>query len=297
MFYASEQLYTTLYNEKYSSAGTMTIDLSNQSIKERKELMERLYQLGYSLAPVDLMPGSYLEFVDGKGETYSEVDGEGLKALYPYYEIIEQNGEYYFVNDDVVFGIVEVTKGSNGEIETLGTVYMTSTMVKKIALDESYVLKNIGNLSLYYLFSEYYTYDNTNTGNYILEIMGSMYAFLLGMAIVLAIGFIYLKENKEKDTMTKLSMLGVRPKHIYLIHLITYTSISIIIGISAIALTYVFVNLINGMFTYSFASGATIYRVRLMFETSALITTGYIILGFFILSMISSIFVTYKSRK
>ena len=297
MYYVSDELFTTLYSQTYEQSPTMTVDLTGYSLKERKHLMEKLYVLGYSLSPVDLMPGSYLEFVEGKGETFAEVDGEGLKALYPYHEIIQENGEYYFVNDGIVFGIVEVSKNSSGEIDSLGTVYMTSTMIKKIALDESYITKNIGNLSLYYLFSEYYTYDSTNTGNYILEIMSSMYTFLLGMAVAIAIGFIYLKENKEKDTMTKLSMLGVRPGHIYLIHLITYFILSIIIALASIILTYVFVNIINGMFTYSFDSGATINRIRLMFETSAFKSTLIIAIGFFILSMISSVFVTYKSRK
>ena len=296
-FFVSNDLYKTLYNENYAQAETMTVDLNEVSLAERKHLMERLYSLGYCLSPVDLMPGSYLEFVDGKGETYSEVDGEGLKALYPYHEIVLIGEEYYFVNDGVVFGIVEVSKNSSGEIETLGTVYMTSTMVKKIALDESYITKNIGNLSLYYLFSEYYTYESTNTGNYILEIMGSMYTFLLGMAVVIAIGFVYLKENKESGTLTRLSMLGVRPGHMYLIHFITYVCLSIIIAVVSVVLTYLCVGLINSLFTYSFESGAVIHRVRLMFETNVYYTSGIITLGFFILSILSSIIVTFKSRK
>ena len=297
MFYVSNDLYKLLYNETYRQEETLTLDLAGLGLSERKNLMEKLYSLGYNLAPVDLMPGSYLEFVDGKGETFAEVDGEGLKALYPYHEIVQVEDEYYFVNDGITYGIVEVSKNSSGEIETLGTVYMTSTMVKKIALDESYITKNIGNLSLYYLFSEYYTFESTNTGNYILEIMGSMYTFLLGMALVIAIGFVYLKENKESGTLTRLSMLGVRPGHIYLIHLITYIGLSLIIAVLSVIVTYVFVGVINGMFTYSFESGAVIHRVRLMFETPVFYATGIITLGFFMLSMISSFIVTYKSRK
>lgn len=296
-FYVSNQLFTTLYSEKYMQAETMTVDLQGVNAKERKKLMEKLYQLGYSLSPVDVMPGAYLEFVDGKGETYAEVDGEGLQALYPNHEIRYENNEYYFVNDDLVFGVAEVSKDENGEMTVVDTVYMTSTMVKKIALDDSYIIKNLGNLSPYYLFSDYYTFDSTNTGNYILEILSSMYMFLLGMATLLAIGFIYLKENKEKDTMTKLSMLGVRPIHIYLIHLITYFAICLIIALLSIGATYIFVNIINNLFTYSFDSGATIYRIRLMFETSAIEAAVIISLIFFALSMVSSIFVTYRSRK
>ena len=296
-YYVSNDLYKELYCSKYEQAPTMTVDLTNKSVKERKELMERLYSLGYSLAPVDVMPGSYLEFVDGKGETYAEVDGEGLKALYPHFTILEEGEEYYFVNEGVVFGIAEITFDKNGEIVTIDKVYMTSTMVKRIALDESYITKNIGNLSLYYLFSEYYTYPNTTTGNYILEIASSMYTFLLGMALVIAIGFIYLKENKEKDTMTKLSMLGVRPRHIYLIHFITYSVIALVIAIGSIALTYVAVNYINSLFTYSFESGAIINRVRLLFETTAINSSVIISFGIFVLSMMSSVIVTFRARK
>lgn len=296
-FYVSDQLYTNLYSEKYAQAETMTINLQGVSANQRKKLMEQLYQLGYSLSPVDVMPGAYLEFVDGKGETYAEVDGEGLQALFPNHEIRYENNEYYFVNDDLVFGVAEVSKDEKGEMTVVDKVYMTSTMVKRIALDDSYITKNLGNLSPYYLFSDYYTFDSTNTGNYILEILSSMYMFLLGMATLLAIGFIYLKENKEKDTMTKLSMLGVRPKHIYLIHLITYFVICLIIALLSIGVTYIFVNVINNLFTYSFDSGATTYRIRLMFESSAIQASVVISLIFFVLSMISSIFVTYKSRK
>lgn len=296
-YYASNDLYKELYCDKYEQAASITVDLAGKTVKERKALMERLYTLGYSLAPVDVMPGSYLEFVDGKGETYAEVDGEGLKALYPYYKIIEQDGEYYFENDGLILGIAEITMANDGTITSIDKVYMTSTMVKRIALDESYITKNIGNLSLYYLFSEYYTYSNTTTGNYILEVASSMYTFLLGMALVIAIGFIYLKENKEKDTMTKLSMLGVRPRHIYLIHLITYSVIAILIALGSVGLTYIAVNYINSLFTYSFESGAVIHRVRLMFETTAINSSIIISAGIFVLSMISGVIVTFRARK
>lgn len=297
MFYASNDLYSEMYKARYGQAESITINLKGKDLKQRKALMEKLFKLGYSLAPVDIMPGSYLEFVDGKGETYAEVDGEGLKALYPNSEIKEIDGQDYFVNEGMVFGLADVVRNSSGDVTIINTVYMTSTMVKKIALDASYITKNIGNLSLYYLFSDYYTFDSTITGNHMMEIMASMYAFLLGMATLIAIGFIYLKENKEKDTMTKLSMLGVRPAHIYLIHLITYFMITLVIIAGTLLTTYLFVGIINNLFTYSFESGAVIYRIRLMFETSAVTTTILFSIGFFILSMISSIFVTYKSRK
>ncbi len=298
LFYASNELYQEIYNDLYKQARTMTLDFSGYSAKEIKSLMELLYDYGYLLSPIDNMPGAYYEFTDGKGETYAEVDGEGLASLYPNYELKLIGDTYYFVNDGLEFGFVEPTFDSYGEVKELGTVYMTSSMLRKIVLDESYITKNLGNLSLYYLFSDYYTYDNTNSGNYILEIISSMYSFLLIMASIIALGFIYLKENKESGTMTRLSMLGVRPKHIYLIHFITYLGMAIIVCLSSIVLSKLFVNIINNMFTYSFNdSDLKIYRYRLLFTNQAIYTSIILSCIMFVVSLMVGIFVTHKSRK
>lgn len=297
LFYASEELYQTIYNDIYSQARKMTIDLAGSSVSEIKELMTKLFNLGYLLTPVDYMPSAFLEFVDGKGETYAEVDGDGLASLYPNYEIQEIGGTYYFVNEGVAFGFVEPTFDAQGNVKEIGTVYMTSTMIRNIVLDESYIEKNLGNLSLYYLFSDYYTFDNTQSGNYILEIISSMYLFLLGMAAIIALGFVYLKENKEKGTMTRLSMLGVRPMHIYLIHFVTYLGMALIICFASIGLSKLFTDVINGLFAYSYDNGLTIYRYRLMFTNEAVIYSIVLSLGMFICSMLLGVFVTFKNRK
>lgn len=297
LFYASNELYQEIYNDLYKQAHTMTIDFKGYSAKEIKSLMELLYDYGYLLSPIDNMPGAYYEFTDGKGETYAEVDGEGLASLYPNYQLKNINGVYYFVNDGLAFGFAEPTFNAYGELRELGTVYMTSSMIRKIVLDESYITKNLGNLSLYYLFSDYYTYENTNSGNYILEIISSMYSFLLVMASIIALGFIYLKENKESGTMTRLSMLGVRPKHIYLIHFVTYFGMAFIICLSSIGLSKLFVDIINSMFTYSFDNGLTIYRYRLLFTNQAIYTSIILSLIMFVVSLMIGVFVTHKSRK
>lgn len=297
LFYASNNLYQTIYSNIYSQARTMTIDVKGMTVSEIKALFVKLYNLGYSLSPIDNMPSAYLEFVEGKGETYAEVDGDGLASLYPNYELQEIGGTYYFVNEGVTFGFAEPTFDSLGNVKEVGTVYMTSTVIRKIVLDESYIEKNLGNLSLYYLFSDYYTFDNTNSGNYILEIISSMYLFLLGMASLIALGFIYLKENKEKGTMTRLSMLGVRPMHIYLLHFVTYLGMALIICFSAIGLSRLFTNVINGLFAYTFDNGLTIYRYRLMFTNEAIIYAIVLSSVMFICSMLLSIFVTFKNRK
>lgn len=297
LFYASNELYQHIYSDIYSQARTMTIDLDGYSVSEIKELMNKLFDLGYSLSPVEMMPGAYSEFVDGKGETYAEVDGEGLASLYPNYEIQEIGGTYYFVNEGLQYGFVEPTFDAQGNVKEIGTVYMTSTMIRNIVLDESYIEKNLGNLSLYYLFSGYYTFEETQSGNYILEIISSMYLFLLGMAAIIALGFVYLKENKEKGTMTRLSMLGVRPSHIYILHLVTYLGMALIICFASIGLTKLFTNVINGLFAYSFDNGLTIFRYRLMFTNEAIMYSVILSVGMFICSMILGIFVTFKNRK
>lgn len=297
LFYASNELYQHIYSDIYSQARTMTIDLDGYSVSEIKELMNKLFDLGYSLSPVEMMPGAYSEFVDGKGETYAEVDGEGLASLYPNYEIQEIGGTYYFVNEGLPYGFVEPTFDAQGNVKEIGTVYMTSTMIRNIVLDESYIEKNLGNLSLYYLFSGYYTFEETQSGNYILEIISSMYLFLLGMATIIALGFVYLKENKEKGTMTRLSMLGVRPSHIYILHLVTYLGMALVICFASIGLTKLFTNVINGLFAYSFDNGLTIFRYRLMFTNEAIIYSVILSVGMFICSMILGIFVTFKNRK
>lgn len=300
-FYASNDVYKEMYQSKYAQSPSLTVNLDGVDVRERKEIFNNLYKLGYSLSPIEKMPGSYLEFVEGKGETYAEIDGEGLRSLFPNAVFEEKDGLYYFVNDNIVFGFAEsedlTIDTTTGEITAVDKIFMTSTMVKKVALDESYITNYIGNISLYYLFSDYYTFSNTNTGNYILEIMSSMYLFLIGMASLIALGFIYLKENKEKGNYTRLSMLGVRSRHIYLIHFITYFVISIFIVIISILFTYLFVQIINNMFTYSLDSGAVIHRVRLMFTNDVYLVSLIIGLAFFALSTIASILVTFQSRK
>ena len=249
----------------------LIVDLKDINLKNRMTLMEQLFKVGYSLVPVDVMPGAYLEFVEGKGETVAEVDFNGLASLYYDYEIQTIDDVGYFVHDDVVFGTVD------NIVEPTIAFIITSP-----------------------LFSVYYTTDSSNTGNYILEIASSMYLFLLVVAILISIGFVYLKERRERDTVVRLSMLGVRPKHMYFLHFLTYFVLTIILGGVSILLTLGAVALINQLFTYSFFNGelnAVIHRVRLMFTSSSVLISIVAALSMFIIYMICSIIVTIRYRK
>ncbi len=295
-FYVSEEIFSNIYSFSTNFVSAYTLNLLGTTVNERKTLMENLFNLGYSLVPIDTMPSSYLEFVEGKGETLAEVNYEGLISLYPMATIEAKDSDYYFVNEGVIFGAVD--DANNPTI-----VYMQSSMIKRIVLDESFYT-SLGNLSLYYLYSMYYTNDGTNTGNYILEILSSMYLFLLGMAVLISVGFIYLKESREKDTIVKLSMLGVRPRHMYLIHLITYTFMTIIICGGTILLTNIFVNVINKMFAYEVVNkvGDTtflsiVHRYRLLFTELSYQYAISISVSLFVIFIISTILVTRICRK
>ncbi len=288
--YISDEAYKELLGFCREASQEWKIDLSGYNRKERKELMEKLYQVGYSLTPIDIMPGAYLEFVEGKGETLAEVDYLGLVSLYPNSEVNKED-KCYYVNG--------INYGEVDNVDNPTCVYMKSSLLKRIALDESYYT-TIGNISPYYLFSLYYSTPSTNTGNYALEIASSMYLFLMIVACLISIGFIYLKERREKDVVVRLSMLGVRPIHMYLIHFIIYFVMTLFIGGLTILLTKFMINFINNMFTYSFVHGeytAIVYRIRLLYTNISTQTTWMIVAIIFVVSMLSAVLITKRYRK
>ena len=241
-----------------------------------------------------------------------EVDFDGLASLYPSYQTINEGSYNYFVVDGEKYGYIQ------GEY-----VYMNSSMIRKIALDESYYTSQ-GNISPYYLYSDYYNSNNedcitqSDRGNSILEIIDSLYEFFLVVSLILAIGFIYLKELRQSSSVTRLSMLGVRNKDLVSLNILTYVPLAIIVGLLSLVFTGIFVHLINNMYSYSFITYlknakidellrdkdgnfvtivATVNRVRLMFTNSSYLTTIFTTLGVMIVTLGSSIFVTIRSRK
>ena len=120
---------------------------------------------------------------------------------------------------------------------------------------------------------------------------------------------IYLKEFRQRENITKLSMLGVRNKDMVILSLFTYIPIIILIGALSILVTFLFILIINRLYSYGFdvnvilASGKTvlqsceIHRVRLMFDNSTVYTSiiASVIIG--VILLLSSIVITLRSRK
>jgi len=296
-YYIGNDLYDELYNVANNTNGSITVNLAGMSYQKRMELMERLYIYDFCLSPIEQMPGAYLEFVEGKGEMLAEVDYDGLASLYPNYEVITEGKNNYFYVDGENFGEID------GEI-----VYMKSSLIRNIQLDESYYT-SVGNLSPYYLYSTYYNGDSAQTGNSILEVMDSLSTFFLAVAIILGIGFILLKEFKQRESITKLSMLGVRNKDLVSLCFLTYIPMTIIIGGLSILVTYLFILIINNLYSYGFdfeqvlstgrvvTQHCEIHRIRLMFDMTTVYTSigVSLIIGLFLL--LSSIVITLRSRK
>ena len=310
--YLSDELFSELYVKQKGSNPILSINLEGVGLNNRKKIMESFYKKGYVLVPEDNMPGAYLEFVEGKGEMICEVDYEGLSSLYPYHQEETVGYAKYFMVNGVNYGQI------SGEY-----VYMKSSVIRQIALDESYYTSQ-GNISPYYLYSSYYNSNNelcitsSDTGNSLLEIIDGLYRFFLAVAVILAIGFICLKEFRQSSSITKLSMLGVRNKDLIILNIFTYIPMAIIILIMSLVLSGVFINVINGLYSYSFenlllnpvfntplydSSGntvlivTTVNRIRIMFTSSTIWISIISVISILSIMLASSIFVTLRSRK
>ena len=92
--YISDDIYTKVFQDDQEDiVYGATIDVSGYNLKERKEFLKKLYNLGFTASPVNIMPGAYSEFIpeasiavitDSIGETE-----EGNISLYNMYS------EYY----------------------------------------------------------------------------------------------------------------------------------------------------------------------------------------------------------
>ena len=312
-FYISDNIYSQLYIEQKDPSSTLSLNLKGENLASRKRLMNKLFELGYCLVPEDIMPGAYLEFVENKGEMIAEVDFEGLASLYPNYVVTTKDGDNYFTVDGMDFGTI------SGEY-----VYMKSSVIRQISLDDSYYTSK-GNISPYYLYSDYYNseVENCNTasdkGNSLLEVIDSLYRFFIGVALVLAIGFLVLKELRQSESVTKLSMLGVRNKDLIVLNLLTYIPMVIIIIGMAILASFGLVKLLNSFYSYSFsnyvmnasladeflldASGnkieiiTVVNRIRVLFTSTSVWMCVFGGLAILIITLIASTIVTLKSRK
>ena len=312
-FYISDSVFSELYVKQKGSTPILSINLKGEGLNARKRLMNSLYELGYCLAPDENMPGAYLEFVENKGEMIAAVDYEGLSSLYPNHEEISEGRYLYFVVNGVKYGYISSEY-----------VYMTSSVIRQISLDDSYY-ESKGNISPYYLYSDYYNSNiegcktASDKGNSLLEVVDSLYRFFLGVAVVLALGFIVLKELRQSESITKLSMLGVRNKDLVSLSLLTYIPMFIIVLVVSVFSSFGIIKLIDSMYSYSFSNYVThaafadvqlldangnpieiitvVQRVRVLFTSTSVVICIVGGLLLMIASLVASIIVTLKSRK
>lgn len=153
------------------------------------------------------------------------------------------------------------------------------------------------NISVYYLFSEYYNNETMNGINYVLEIINSVYTFVLFMGISLTLGLIYLKEKRQKMTIMKLSQIGVYSKVMIVMNFIMYIFVALAIGLASYFLTDLLINLINQGFTVELSDVARIYRHRLIITNTSIISSSIGFILTLIIGIISSVILVRKSRR
>lgn len=234
LFYVSNEVYDLIKHantEKNNVA--LTLGLEGVSARERIKVIKELREEGYLLTPVQVSPGSYLEFVPTQGEIET-VDKMG----YP--------------------------------VET--------------------------NISLYHLFSEHYNTKDMISMNSILEIVNSIYTFCLIMAFTLSLGFIYLKEKRQKMNIMKLTQIGVSSKSIILINFIMYAFVAFAIGAVTYFATNYAINYINDVFALKIGSGV-IYRFRLLLTNTTLLISIVSVVIMLVVGIISSVWIVKKSRR
>lgn len=233
-FYVSDELLNEINKETIANTDySLTVDLNGFDEKERYDLMIDLFQKGYILSPINIMPGAYMEFVEGAGKMVG-TDDEGIS-------------------------------------ETI-------------------------NISIYHLFSKYYNNDKMLGSNNFLSIISNISLFSLIMGLLISIGFIYLKERKQKLMIIKLSTIGVKAKTIILMQLISYILMAILVGIFSYLFACIFIDYINSSFIIDFEV-VKIYRYRLLVSQNAI---NYSLIAFMItliIGLISSIIVVYKFKK
>lgn len=95
--YISDNLYARLFadNQPEINYG-VTLDLAGLNLNQRKKLMEHLYDLGYIMSPIDVMPGAYSEFIpEASIATITDSIGESEEGNISLYNMYS---EYYNTN-------------------------------------------------------------------------------------------------------------------------------------------------------------------------------------------------------
>lgn len=123
------------------------------------------------------------------------------------------------------------------------------------------------NISLYNLFSEYYDNDSSKIGNSVLDIINNFYNFSLAMGIMISLGLIYLKERRQKDNISRLSLLGVKEGNMFFIQSLVYVVMGIVIFFITTFVGEILINVINNLFVYEVKgidAIGVVKRIRIM---------------------------------
>jgi ABC-type lipoprotein export system ATPase subunit len=156
------------------------------------------------------------------------------------------------------------------------------------------------NISIYHLFSKFYNTDDMNSMNSVMEIANSIYAFCLVIGILLSLGFVYLKERRQKMTIMKLSQIGVGSGSIVWMNFITYIAMALSIGVLSYILTSISVNYINDIFVLKLTDSGTVAlvsRIRILTTNTSLISSIVAVLITILIGILSSIIIVRKSRR
>lgn len=153
------------------------------------------------------------------------------------------------------------------------------------------------NISLYHLFSSIYNTNDMDDMNATLEVIGSIANFVLFLSIILSLGFIYLKERRQKLNIMKLSQIGVSSKSIIWMNVLTYLVVAVLIGAVGYFATVYAIGYINSIFTLSIGSSIQVFRFRIIPTNTTVITAVLSVLITSLIGIIASAWIVLKSRR
>ena len=165
----------------------------------------------------------------------------------------------------------------------------------EIVDDEGFTEKK--NISLYNVFSLLYNNKDMDSMNATLEIVDSIANFCLFLGISLSLGFIYLKEKRQKMNIMKLSQIGVSSKSIINMNILTYIVVALLIGFGCYFVSQFAINYINDLFTLTIDKGIVIHRFRVVQTNTTLITSILALVITALIGIIASVVIVKKSRR
>lgn len=145
----------------------------------------------------------------------------------------------------------------------------------EIELVDDEGFSEVVNMNVFHLFSDYYNNDLMNASNYLLEILDSIHVFVIIMAVLLSLGFLFLKEKRQGAYTKRLTAMGVQTKQVFLMNVINYCFMAIAIGVLTYIGTSLAINYFNQTFVLQIADVETIgvfNRIRLLLTNSSVIT-------------------------